>query len=930
MSSPSKKPSSLLSLLLALLPACAGGSEGGSSGGDDGSGVASFTPGGDLVVDEDTAVSQTAWATEVKNGALFTLSIVDPSLFHTLPAINGFGDLTFVPAENKNGSTDVTVILQNTEGLATSPVSFRVTISPVNDPPSFDVGEDITVEAASGSHLVEAWASNIAAGPTDEASQGLSFVIESNSAPELFGTPAVLLSSNGNLSFNLADGSAGEATITVSLVDDGGTSGLGAGDSSASTSFTLTVEDTIPPSAEILYPPTGSLTDASTVSVFGTANDMVEVDFVRLNGLPADTVDGFASWSRQGVALNPNTSIAAHVGDASGNHNGGAASVEISGGRQLPIHPTALAFDATQSRLIFYSAGYGALFSYFPATEEVILFAEPAEGSSWEILALVFSPSPPALYALEGGSKSVLAFDLSTGEESLISGVGRGAGLSFDQPIGLTFVKAAAGSPPSLAVSDHKFGPEDSPAIVAVAISTGDRSVISSSSDDDLVVARGIGPELNSPAGLHYQKAFSRFLVVDVNQKALISVDKDTGDRVTLITNDNSEDGVSMTSPSDIALSSNGETAWLLDPIGKKVFRANLPSSTLSLFCSNSAPVGVNNNRWSSPRNFSYKSGIGLFVSDHTEHTIFSVATSSGLRTAALSMRAGAGPEWKSPNEMIVDESVGTGFISCSSSDAIYTVSLVDGERSLLSGDGAGAGVVMLEPVDVAVLDAASLIVIDVGAGQPRVLRVTRSGGARSLVSGQGVGGGVSFNSASSVAVNASANAAYVLDPLDNTITSVNLDTGNRYRVAGGGVGSGPALSGVASIAWHNDTARLFLLQAGSVLSIDPTSLERTTLCDLELAGLNANASGRITCPLGQDYVLASLSSPLSVAKISTVTGSAAVICSASSTEGPPISEIAGLGYSSLRTTLYLLNPSMNALHAVNAPANEQVIFSRP
>ena len=920
----------LLSLFLALLPACAGSPEDSSSAGSDDSGAASFTPGGDLVVDEDTVVSQAAWATEIQNGALFTLSAVDPSLFHTPPTVSGFGALTFIPAANKSGSTEVSITLQNAEGVATIPVSFLVTVNPVNDPPSFDAGGDIVVEAASGTHLIAEWAGNISAGPEDEDGQELSFVVESNSAPELFGAPSVILSSGGNLGFNLAEGSVGEATITISLVDDGGTVGLGANDSSASTSFTLTVEDTTPPTAEILYPPTGSLTDASTISVFGAADDTVEVGFVRLNGLPANTVDGFASWSRQGVPLSPNTPIDAQVSDTSGNFNNGADSIEISGGRRLPIYPTALAFDSTQDRLIFYSAGYGALFSYFPATEEVVLFSEPADGTSWDVADLVCVSSPPALYALEGNSKSVLAFNLNTGEESLISGAGRGTGLSFDQPMGLTFVNAGAGTPPSLAVSDRKLGPENSPAIVAVAISTGDRSVISSSSEDDPVVGRGDGPELGSPAGLHYQKAFSRFLVVDTYQQALLSVDKDTGDRATIISNDNSEDGVSMISPSDVALSSNGATAWLLDPIGKKVFSAHLPSSTLSLLCSNTAPAGASNNRWSSPRNFSYRSGIGLFVSDHFGHTVFSVATSSGSRTAALSMSAATGPEWKSPSEMDIDESAETGFIACSSNNAIYAVSLVDGERSLLSGDGAGSGITLLDPVDVAALDAASLIVVDVGAGQPRVLKVTRSGGVRTLVSGQGVGGGVSFNSASSVTVNASANAAYVLDPLDKTITGVNIDTGDRYRVAGGGVGAGPALDEVASIAWHSGTSSLLLLQAGSVLSINPASLQRTTLCDLDLAGLNANESGCIACPPGQDYALVTLSSPLSVAKISTVTASAVMICDASSAEGPPINEIAGLGYSSTRKTLYLLNPSMNAVHAVNAPANEQVIFSRP
>ena len=915
----------LLLLAIATLPACGGGSDGGGET----SSAPSFTSGGDLAVDEDTIVNQAAWASEIQNGALFTVSPLDPSLFHTLPAINGFGGLTFIPAENKSGTTEVTVILQNAEGLATSPISFRITIAPVNDQPSFDAGDDIVVEAASGSHTIEGWANNISAGPTNEDAQELSFLIESNTAPELFGTPALLLSSNGNLNFNLAAGAAGEATITVSLVDDGGTTGLGANNTSEPSSFMITVEDTISPSAEILYPPTGSLTDGSTISVFGTAEDLVEVGFVRVNGLPASTLDGYETWSREDVPLGPNSSLSAQAGDTSGNHDNGADSVEISGGQALPIQPTALAFDSTQERLIFYSKGYGGLFSYFPSTGQVLLFSEPADGETWEIADLLYSSSPPSLYAIEDDSKSVLSFSLTTGEASLVSGVGRGAGLSFEQPMGLAFVNAAAGSPPFLAVSDRKFGPEDSPAIVAIAISTGDRSVISSSSDDDLLVARGAGPDLSSPGGLHYQKSLSRFLVVDSEQKALLAIDQATGDRSMLINNDDSEDGVSMISPSDVALSSNGATAWLLDPLGKKVFSAHLPSSTLSLLCSNSSPAGASNNRWSSPRNFSFSSSFGLFVSDYSGHAVFSVTTSTGSRTAALDLNAGDGPEWKSATGLAIDETVETGFISCNGNDAIYSVSLVDGERSLLSGDGAGSGLPLLDPIAVAILSPATLVTVDVGAGQPRVLKVSRSGGTRTLVSGQGQGSGVSFNSASSVTVNAAANAAYVLDPLDKTVTSVNLDTGDRYRVAGGGVGAGPALDDVASIAWHSGTSRLLLLQAGAVLSIDPATLQRELLCDLDLAGVNIDEDGRIACPLGLDHALISLSSAPSVAKISTITGSAVELFNGTTATGPPISELTGLGYSSTRRTLYLLSESMNALHAANTAANEQVILSR-
>ena len=112
-------------------------------------------------------------------------------------------------------------------------------------------------------------------------------------------------------------------------------------------------------------------------------------------------------------------------------------------------------------------------------------------------------------------------------------------------------------------------------------------------------------------------------------------------------------------------------------------------------------------------------------------------------------------------------------------------------------------------------------------------------------------------------------------------------------------------------------------------MSIDPASLQRELLCDLNLAGLDVNEDGRIACPLGLDHALISLSSQTSVVKISTATGSAVELFNGTTATGPPISELAGLGYSSTRRTLYLLSESMNALHAANTAANEQVIFSR-
>ena len=71
-----------------------------------------------------------------------TVTAATPSLFSVQPAISTSGVLTFTPAANANGSTTVTVVSQDSGGTANGGVdkttnTFTITITPVNDAPSF-------------------------------------------------------------------------------------------------------------------------------------------------------------------------------------------------------------------------------------------------------------------------------------------------------------------------------------------------------------------------------------------------------------------------------------------------------------------------------------------------------------------------------------------------------------------------------------------------------------------------------------------------------------------------------------------------------------------------------------------------------------------------------------------------------------------------
>lgn len=920
--------------ILCLLAACGssgGGGGGGTSSDGDGTTEPSFTPGSNVIGEEDTATSQASWATDIQNGTLFELTPENPSLFSSGPTLDGFGELSFIPAEDVFGGTDVTATLRGANGQVTAPISFRIDVSPVNDPPSFEIGDDAVIEAGSGSHFFPHWATGFSAGPDNESSQELSIVIESNTNSDLFQVSPIVDSSNGNLYFSVAEAVAGEATVTLHLEDDGGLSGLGADNSSESVSFTVTVTDTEGPTAEILYPPDGAKTDASGVRVRGTAHDAVGIEFVRVNGLHADTVDSFATWARQDFPAGPDASLTIQLSDTSGNFEPDADTITVHGGQPLPLRPTSITYDSYNDRLIFYSTAYGALLSYDPVDGTTSLFAEPTEELPWYISDLVFRFSPPALYAIDDQLNCVLSFDLDTGAASVVSGHGTGEGPAFHSLRGVTTVQGSGGTPPFIAVIDASFGPEGVPAIVSVSPANGLRTALSANAPDGLSSGAGVGsgPEFGAPAGIIYQHSLARFLLVDSSERALYSVDRNTGDRTVLLESEDSSDGSFLSFPSELLQNSNGSVTWILDPTTKKVFAVDMSSNTFSLLTSNNSSYSTDGRRWAAPRDFARVSGLGLFVTDLNGCAIFSVDSSSGGRARALDYSAGAGPSWSEPTSIEVDDETGELLLSCADDGAIYSVSLDDGSRELVTGYEVGLGPDLLEPQAVATLNAHTLVVTDIGAGQPRVLSVLRATGDRTLVSGQGVGGGVSFNDASSLAVDPSTNSAFVLDALDETVTRVSLSSGGRFRVAGGGVGSGPLLDAPISLTWDQAGSRLIVLQAGQVLAVDPISLNRSILADLSVAGFVIQPTSQISCPPGEVYALVTLSSPLSLIEVSLTTGAATTHADMASAAGPPLTDILDVATSAVRQTSYLLSQGSNSLHALDGLGAEHVLFSR-
>jgi hypothetical protein len=250
----------------------------------------SFTAANPPTVNEDAGAQTVSnWATfnpgpadEAGQTATYTVSnISNSSLFSVAPSIAPNGTLTYTPAANANGTVTFDVRVQDNGGTAnggsdTSLVqTFTLTINPVNDAPSFTPGANQTVLEGSGAQTVSNWVAAFNPGPANEAGQSaLSYTVVSVSDPSLFtptGQPAI--APDGTLTYTpVSDlNTAGTATISVQVRDNGGTANSGA-DTSTIQTFTITVNPVNDRPSFSASNPAASLEDAGVQTIANWAS----------------------------------------------------------------------------------------------------------------------------------------------------------------------------------------------------------------------------------------------------------------------------------------------------------------------------------------------------------------------------------------------------------------------------------------------------------------------------------------------------------------------------------------------------------------------------------------------------------------------------------------------------------------------------------
>ena len=177
--------------------------------------------------------------TDVDAGDLLTAVIVGNGT-DGIAVLNADGSFTYTTTSPTFSGTDsFTYVVNDAAPSASATTTVNITVTGINNVPSFTKGANETSNEDAGAVTVAGWATSINKGAPDETGQVLTFTV-TNDNNALFATQPSVDPTSGDLTYTPATNANGAAVVTVTLSDDGGTLNGGV-DTSASQAFSITV-----------------------------------------------------------------------------------------------------------------------------------------------------------------------------------------------------------------------------------------------------------------------------------------------------------------------------------------------------------------------------------------------------------------------------------------------------------------------------------------------------------------------------------------------------------------------------------------------------------------------------------------------------------------------------------------------------------------
>lgn len=582
--------------------------------------------------------------------------------------------------------------------------------------------------------------------------------------------------------------------------------------------------DGVAPTVKIQFPPPSSLTDTPTVTIRGTADDVDDIAAVSVNGIAAQSDDGFATWEATVPLTHGTNNLSVETRDEFDAADLDAALITVVLSANVIDSPTAVVADPANDRALVFDRQLDALIAIDYANGERIILSDDTTGEGPGL-------QDPAAAALdEAGNRvlvlddtSLLAVDLATGNRSVIADATTGVGDPLLAPFDL--VLDVAGNRALVLDIDQTDLANPVSTLYAVALDTGDRTVI-------VRGAGGSGPELVSPTALAIDPAGNRAFIASTDTsdganivRAILAVALDTGERTVVSTNANVDQGRTLGDPVAMVLDDTATPARLL-------------------------------------------------VLDGGFDGVLAVALDTGNRTVVAEDRVTPGQDFSVPDALALDKAEGAtrALVVDSGLDMVIAVALDDGARTVLSGFNVGEGPLLAQPVAVVVDaragSAGSALVVD--RQQSALVSVDFATSGRKELSSDEAGSGTGFEDPQALSLDVDTGLSgqieavgeiLVADPGAAALVSVDPVSGARTTLSGGPAGTGPAFGAPRGVTFDpGDVAASvpsrFLVvdeQLDALFAVDPANGARTIVSDAATGtGPELGAPQAVTLELGE------------------------------------------------------------------------------
>ncbi|MBL8842252.1 MAG: hypothetical protein JNL90_12075 [Planctomycetes bacterium] len=582
--------------------------------------------------------------------------------------------------------------------------------------------------------------------------------------------------------------------------------------------------------ARVLFPPARSQTDATSITVRGTASDPDGVVAVSVAGVPAKSSDGFATWTAF-VPLGPGRQeLPIDVTDARGAIARGVARLEVEV-EPARISPVGMAFDAATDQLYVVERVPPQVIAFDLASGDARRVSGVDTGSGprfGAVLGIDVDSASQTLYVAgqdEDGLDALFSVDPGSGDRKIVRGNGKGSGVTLfsiddvavDPPAGIAYVadfdcvlavELASGATSVVSSNSVGSGPkfsflsgivldrtaqrayvtdEQEDALFAVDLATGDRTLISDST-------RGNGPALSNPEGLGLRGDLATALVASSNGAVLL-VDLLSGNR-TIVSDDATGSGIELDQPWDVAElgAGSGELAVVDEDTGYVIRIDAASGDRVALGDDLTGSGPLLNEAIDFARDPARRRVIAARLADPP---LMAIDDATGDRAVLSGTGFGAGPTFTSCSAVAVDEARDRVYAARGSQ--LLAVDLATGDRTLVSDATRGVGPLpaFAELAYDAVHDVLFALGSD-GTFPSPLIAIDPETGDRTLVSGTTRGSGPHIDFTFEMEVDPANNRALLVNFLPDAVIAVDLVTGNRsiFSGADGGadVGAGPAV----------------------------------------------------------------------------------------------------------------------------------------